>query len=192
MNSDACSNDTFLGFPTWYKYLDLDAECNIVNFDLLSGDAWLVGAAILEILLRIAALVAFFMVIYGGIRIITSTGSPDSVAQGRKAVANAIVGFAVAISATTVVSYLARELGATGAVGSGDPDTALEFITGFVFRLAAGLTVLFVALSAFHFTTAGGDSSKVARARSSLIAALIGFMITLFAAGIVAFVGGRL
>jgi hypothetical protein len=82
-----CDANGFFGFPTWYKYLQHETlpgqetpfgsqtVCD-VHFNSLS-DIGPVLAAVIEILLRISALVAVGYVIYGGIKYITSQGEPD-------------------------------------------------------------------------------------------------------------------
>ena len=58
----ACSESTFLGMPTWHTYLDGDVvpdqltgaeACNVQINGV--GDTWLIVAAIIEIMLRVAA-----------------------------------------------------------------------------------------------------------------------------------------
>jgi hypothetical protein len=47
------------------------------------------------------------MVIYGGIEFITSSGNPDKASSARSTITNAIIGLAIAVSAATVVTYIA-------------------------------------------------------------------------------------
>lgn len=108
-----CSNNSFLGFPTWYKYLqgtydDASKLCS----PHLSGlsDVWLIVAAVIEILLRVAVLVAVIGVIYGGFSYITSQGEPDKTARARMTIINAAGGMVVAILATAVVSFVAGSI----------------------------------------------------------------------------------
>jgi len=73
--AEACTTGTggsFLGFPTWYKYLqreDVAGKCGI-KFQFPTsggnmGDLTKVLLAIVEIMLRVGALVAVAFVIYG-------------------------------------------------------------------------------------------------------------------------------
>jgi hypothetical protein len=59
----------FLGFPTWYKYLDSIQDATGACVPKINGisDVWLILAAIIEILLRIAAIGAVVFVVIGGI-----------------------------------------------------------------------------------------------------------------------------
>lgn len=105
----SCTGGGFLGFPTWYSYLpgqtDASGQCTPVINGLT--DIWLIVAAVVEILLRLGALLAIGFVLYGGIALITSSGDPDKASKARKTILNAVIGLVIAIVATAVVSYLA-------------------------------------------------------------------------------------
>lgn len=124
--ADACNaNATFFGIPAWYKYLinadrmrtNTDAVSGIVSCDLHEGFKWadgdlvLVGMGILDIALRIAALVAVGFVIYGGISYVTSEGQPDSTKNAQTTIINALIGLVIAILATAIVSFIGNRLG---------------------------------------------------------------------------------
>lgn len=113
---DQCTPDrgSFLGLPQWYKYLDgIEAhnpstgltEC-VVKINSIN-DAWLVVGAILELLLRIGAIVAIAMVIAGGVQYITSEGSPDKTKKALNTILMAVIGLAITIAAAAIVSFVA-------------------------------------------------------------------------------------
>jgi len=66
-------------------------------------------AAIIEILLRVAAIAAFAMIVYAGIQLITSQGNPDSAAKARGTLLNAIIGLVIAVLAATLVAFIAGQ-----------------------------------------------------------------------------------
>lgn len=122
----ACSvpDNTLLGIPTWYKYLegveviqpDGSSVCQ-PSIGIKSGDdklpkkdLLLIGAAILEMLIRIAGIAAFFYLIYGGFMYLTSSGNSDSTKKAGSTLLNAAIGLAIAISATTLVNFFANRL----------------------------------------------------------------------------------
>lgn len=124
----SCDSDKtgFFGLPKWYEYLpkvsrDLPAEFGgnashtaqtcIVQLNSLK-DVWLIGAAVIEILLRLAVVVAIIFVIIGGVKYITSEGEPDKLSQALKTIISAVVGLAISIVAATVISFLAGKFGA--------------------------------------------------------------------------------
>ena len=107
----------FLGLPTWYKYLELDGNCEIAGPFKSGTDEldWqkaggLVALAIVEILTRLAAIVAVGYVIYGGFRYITSQGEPDNTKSARQTIQNGLIGLVIALIATASVAFIAKIL----------------------------------------------------------------------------------
>lgn len=103
----ACHTEFFL-FPVWWKYLS-HPNCQPQIQGL--GDVWLIVAAIIEIALRIAAIVAVVFVIYGGFSYTTSQGDPESTAKAKSTLVNALIGLAVAVMAAVIVAFIARSIG---------------------------------------------------------------------------------
>jgi Type IV secretion system pilin len=108
-----------LGLPTWYKYLDGKgvSEASAVDpanpetvcqpqFSSIS-DVWKIVAAVIEILLRIAILVAIAFVVVGGITYTSSQGSPDKTKKALQTIISAIVGLVISIVASAVVGFIA-------------------------------------------------------------------------------------
>lgn len=115
-----CSSGGFFGLPTWYKYLKVEyspitKKCE-VQFQLMKDgkfngdDVILVGLSVIDILIRIAALIAVFFVIYGGIKYITSQGSPDGTKAAQSTIQNALVGLIITIVAAAFVSFIGTTL----------------------------------------------------------------------------------
>jgi len=115
-SSDNCVQKSkgFLGFPTWYKYLKPhieSGECKLTfRFPRDTGKVLL---AVVEILLRIAGLVAVGFVIYGGFRYMLSQGDPEQNAAARSTIINALIGVVITIIATVAVSFVAKTLTTT-------------------------------------------------------------------------------
>lgn len=122
---DSCNDVTngagsFFGFPHWYEYLAgveawidpsnprAGTRCvpQLSNF----SDIWLIAAAVIEILLRVAAIVAVMFVIYGGFNYMTSQGEPDATGRAKTTVVNALIGLAIAVSAAALVSFIAGRI----------------------------------------------------------------------------------
>lgn len=108
------SGGSFLGFPTWYKYLDgvevpvgdgtiTDCVIKITHIN----DTWLIVAAIIELLLRLGALIAIGIVIAGGVQYITSEGQPDKLSKALKTIINAAIGLALTVASAGIVSFVA-------------------------------------------------------------------------------------
>lgn len=117
-----CNKPTFLGvLKPWYEYLNLapDAvgKCSVTNFNdsahVLGQHSpfLLIALAILDDLIRVAALVAVGYVIYGGIQYSTSQGSPDSTRKAQSTIINALIGVAVSVLAASIVAFIGKRLG---------------------------------------------------------------------------------
>lgn len=110
----------FLGFPKWYKYLDGDTVTDKTDkmFGVCSPrldnltDIYLIVAALIEVMLRISALVAVAYVIWGGVEYMISQGDPEKTARARKTIINALIGLFISITAATVVSFFAGKFNA--------------------------------------------------------------------------------
>lgn len=102
----ACHTD-FFGFPAWYKYLD-HPNCMPQIHNV--SDIWLIVAAIIEIALRIAALVAVIFVIYGGFSYTTSQGDPEGTGKAKGTIVNAVIGLAISVMAAAIVSFVAGKI----------------------------------------------------------------------------------
>ena len=117
----ACAkkSDGFLGFPTWYKYLEPKFEggnCEIKLPTKTNGDtdiaksATRILLAVFEIALRIGGMVAVVFVIYGGFQFILSQGEPEKHKGARSTIINALIGLAITISATAIVNLIGRNI----------------------------------------------------------------------------------
>ena len=110
---------TFFGLVPWYQYLTLDGNCNITsvtNSNVISSHSplLLIVLAIVDDLIRIAALVAVGYIIYGGITYIISQGSPDQTKKAQSTVINALIGLVLAVTAASIVSFIGNKLTVQG------------------------------------------------------------------------------
>lgn len=118
--SAACTPDgDFFGFfPTWYKYLGGQdvADPNGGSLQCVPQitaltDVWLIVAAVTDMLLRIAVLVAIGFVVAGGIKYMTSQGQPDKTAKALDTIVKAVVGLVLALGSATLLGFVVRSLG---------------------------------------------------------------------------------
>lgn len=105
--SSIATHYAFLGFPTWYQYLPGGGPQPQIQH---LTDIWLIVAAIIEILLRVAAIVAVIFIIYGGFSYTTSQGDPEATGRAKGTLVNALVGLAVAVMAAAIVSFIAKSI----------------------------------------------------------------------------------
>lgn len=116
----AGGTDSFFTFPTWYKYLESagylkeSSASKACELNLPGQFDWnvftLIGLGALDILIRLAGLVAVGFVIYGGILYVTSRGEPDKAKKAMSTILNALIGLAIAVVAAAFVSFLGGRL----------------------------------------------------------------------------------
>lgn len=103
-------------FVPWYKYL----ECGANGAPVIDGDpdspafngGWgkampLIGMAVIEMLTRIAGLIAVGFIIWGGIQYTTSQGEPEGINNAKSTILNAIVGLVISLIAIGLVQFVA-------------------------------------------------------------------------------------
>jgi len=118
MTTGSCGSRSFFGLPTWYKYLktnsakDLTTGNNTCDVQIESlSDIWLIVAAVIEALLRVAALLSVVFVMYGGVSYILSQAEPEKTKKALGTIINAVIGLAITIIAASVVSFVASRFG---------------------------------------------------------------------------------
>lgn len=104
----ACQSSSFFGLPTWYKYLesvDDKGTCQPVLSSI--WDFWLVAAAITDMLLRIAAMIAVVFVVWGGVKYIQSQGEPNNTKNALMTIIGALIGLTISVVASAMISFIA-------------------------------------------------------------------------------------
>ena len=112
--ADPCPEGGFLGLPSWQHYLEGEMyddeetgkKACAVKLDGINS-IWKIVAAVIDILLRIAALVAIGFVVYGGGTYTLSQGSPDTTKKALSTTLNALVGIVISIIAAALVGFIA-------------------------------------------------------------------------------------
>jgi hypothetical protein len=105
----ASFSSEFLFFPPWYEFLpgiyDANGACvpQIININ----DIWLIVLAVCDILLRVVAIAAIAMMVYGGFQFITSNGNPDQASKAQRTLLNAIIGLVIALAASSIIQLIA-------------------------------------------------------------------------------------
>lgn len=111
---DCSAGGSFFGFPTWYKYICAGGSGDRkLQFLPQNGtsDIVLIALAVIEIMLRIAALAAIGYVVFGGIKYVVSQGEPDKISEAKGTIINALAGLLIATFAVAMVSFLGQRLG---------------------------------------------------------------------------------
>ena len=116
-SAESCSKE-FFGLKPWFIYMpdeNFNSNCQIIDFNLLPAegnpsDVVPVVLAIVDNLVRIAAVVAVVFVVVGGVKYVTSQGEPDGVKSAKDSIINAMIGLVIAIIAASVVSFIGNQL----------------------------------------------------------------------------------
>lgn len=118
----AAACGSFLGFPAWYNDLTVsDTDCTIrpvcekeadcpTNSIKLSAFIWIIAMNVIQILLMLVSYLSVGFVMFGGVKYMTSQGSPDKIAGAKKTIMAAIIGLVITILAASIISFLRREL----------------------------------------------------------------------------------
>lgn len=108
----ASCKSSFFGIPSWYKYLPTKDDAVNQCVPVIRGinDLWLIGLAFIEILARVAIMVAIGFVIYAGIKYSASRGNTDKVNSAKYTLLDALTGLVIAIVATAVISFIAERI----------------------------------------------------------------------------------
>jgi len=117
----SCNGKTFFGIPTWYEYLvkagyfavsgnscQATSKLQFINsagkLDL--SIILLIALGVLDILLRVAALIAVGYIIYAGFEYITAQGEPDKAKKALGTIINACIGLGITIIAAGAVAFV--------------------------------------------------------------------------------------
>lgn len=104
----------FFGFPHWWKYIntgEMDGYGNCTPKVPIPGGVWAIGFAIIDMLLYLAGIVAIVSIIISGVMYVTSAGNTEKATSARKRIVNSLVGLAIVLSASVVVSYIGGRIG---------------------------------------------------------------------------------
>lgn len=105
-------NNPFFGFPHWWKYLNAQSDPTgkcVPAFNSPS-DTWAVGLAIIDMLLHLAGIVAVVSIIIAGVSYIMAAGATDKITSARKRIVNSLVGLAIVLVASALVSFIGNSL----------------------------------------------------------------------------------
>lgn len=107
-----CNQHTFFFLPPWWEYLPPDkfaADCSIASFNF-PNDLLAVGLAVVDMLLRVAGLVAIVSIIVAGVSYITAAGTVEKTASARRRIYNSLIGLAIVAIASGFVAFIGNTL----------------------------------------------------------------------------------
>ena len=108
------NNSSFFGFPHWWKYIkngNYDGVGNCTPTVNFPSGIWSIAFAVVDMLLYLAGIIAVVSIIIAGISYITAAGNPETITSARKRIVNALIGLAIVIIASAVVSFIGNTIG---------------------------------------------------------------------------------
>ena len=109
---DPCKSGSFFFFPHWWEYLATEKDkyggCQI-DFTF-PQDTVQVMLALLDIMLRLAGVIAIIGIIIGSVLYMLALGNPEKLTGARRAITYALVGLAISATATAAVTYVGHAL----------------------------------------------------------------------------------
>jgi hypothetical protein len=190
----------FFFFDPWWKYLsshqDALGAC-VPNVDFFNhpSNLWLIGLAILDMLLRLAGFLAVLSIMVAGLELVRTEGSTEKATNARQRLLNSLLGLALAASATALVTFVGNT--AAPGAGSGLPHThatqeAISRVLNAGFVITGALAVLYIVLAGFRMVISGDNPTKVAESRRQILFALVGLILIAIADALVNLVLARL
>jgi len=127
---------------------------------------------------------AVIMIVVGGLVYLTSAGRSSQIELGKKILTYALIGFALAVAAPSILKELVDLIGTgqgTGEANVVSRATPLTVILGRILRWVISLvgviaTIGFV-ISGFNFIAAVGDSGRAEKAKKGLMYSIIGVVV---------------
>lgn len=192
--------EELFGFVTpWYAYLNgVQVEGGRCMPSVSQPqDIWLIVAAIFQALLQISGVVAVAMMIYAGYKYLLSRGQPNEVAAAKTTITNTVFGIIFIVFATRIVGFIANNFIVGNAGGAfllpipvaGNP---IQAILSIVFQIAGALAVVMVAWGGITYIRSAGDPNAVKEAKNTILYALVGLLIAIFATALVQFIFDRI
>lgn len=105
----ACKHSFFF-LPSWWEYLPEPKPPNCAVSFSFPNDILPVGLAIVDMLLRVAGLVAIVSIIIAGVAYMTAGGDVQKTASARKRIYNALIGLAIVAIASGLVAFIGNTL----------------------------------------------------------------------------------
>lgn len=182
-----------LGFTTW------DCGVSISDQESLKSGIWMIAVNVLTDITIAAAYLVLGYVIYGGYQYIFSAGDPGKVATGKKTLAQAFIGLAIVMSANIIMSSIRFALlGSKGSFSDCATNACVDagaMVTNaiqWVIGMAGVVSAIFVVYGGIAYISSSGDPTKLQKAKSIILYALIGLAIVALAELITSFVSGMI
>lgn len=103
-----CVTGDFLSFPAWNRGLTCEDNHVVIGDeeDAIPKFVWTIVLNILDILFRVAGILAICILIYNGYQYLTSAGDSSKISKAKTGLMQAIVGLAIVILASTIIYFI--------------------------------------------------------------------------------------
>lgn len=100
----------FFFLPPWWEYLNGagDASGNCEPSFNFPESLWVVGLAVLDMLMRVAGLIAVVSIIIAGVESIFSGGNAEKAVSARRRIWNSLIGLGIVVVASAVVAFIGK------------------------------------------------------------------------------------
>lgn len=99
----------FLGFPPWYRYIPMTADCAPKITKI--SQVWVIALNIIDMMIRAAGIIAVAFIMWGGFKYIKSQGEPSALADAKTVILNSVIGLVMVIASVAIVQYVAGSIG---------------------------------------------------------------------------------
>lgn len=190
---DGSSCEYFLGMTAW----DCGFQSMEGNQDALVSNIALIATNVLSDITVIASYLVIGYVMYGGYLYMFSSGDAGRVMAGKKTLQHAFIGLAIVMSAYAIFGAIRIALiGNGGNLGECNPTTggcvtAGDMVTNLIHwfaGVAGAVSAIFVVVGGWGYITASGDPSKLQKAKSTILYALIGLVVVALTEVLTAFI----
>lgn len=187
----------FLGLPAWYDGLTTPGSCDIKS---PSGDAevkayvWTVVLNIISLIMGLIGYLAIGFVMWGGIQYMIAQGDPGKVAKGKKTITNAVIGLVLVMTASILSGTISGIVSGARTVGDSTKSSGKFFqeIFNKVFLWSGIVAVIMLIYGGIQYITSAGNTTGMAKAKTTILYSVIGLLVVIFAAAIVNVVVGAI
>ena len=183
---------TFFGLKAWYCGINLD---DINSEEVLREDIVLIIVNIVEDVFILAGYTLLCFIIYGGFMYLISSGDAGKVATGKKIITRSIVGIIIIASAYIILNTLRvillgneHKFEDCASDVCMTPESLIGNALSWLYGIIAVIAVIFIIYAGISYMTSAGDSGKLAKAKQTILYAIIGLVIVALAYAITNFV----
>ena len=111
--ADTICNHSFFFIPNWWEYLNTSAQPQLPNCAIVfnfPGDILPVALAVVDMILRLAGLVAIVSIIVAGVIYMTAGGQFEKTAAAKTRIYNSLAGLGIVAVAAGAVAFIGNSL----------------------------------------------------------------------------------